>query len=191
VARNVGFQISDGDIITYLDSDDVLAENRVKNLRETFEKYQVDLLFNNYIIVDINGIEQEVDHFNYIRGQAGARQYIKLLERQNISVPMGVAHTRGAFVSAGGFQRGIVCGEDGILWRRIRELVGDRRIMFSDDTAGSYFINPEGQSRTQKRYEMGGFAFDNAAPGGANGQYLDTNWYLSFNSVDLFDKKES
>jgi glycosyltransferase involved in cell wall biosynthesis len=190
VARNVGFQISDGDIITYLDSDDELSEGRVAQILDIWEKYSVDLLFSGYYIVE----EEKsflLNHFNYfdnkekVGGFKDASEYLKLLQKQNISIPMGVAHSRKAFVEAGGFQRGIVCGEDGILWRRMIDNLEPSRIMFSDYVAGKYHVNQSGQSRKQPRFEMGGFAFDGSK--NDNGKYLDEEWFKTYSSVNLFD----
>ena len=161
VARNVGFQISRGDIITYVDMGDTLVPNRVEFLIDIWDKYDIDLLFSAYRLHpnDYYGDRQHiVDHVALMQkiGQTDASEYVKLLEKQNISIPLGVAHTRKPFVLAGGFQPGIVCGEDGILWRRMIDLIDDKsRVMFSDGFAGVYYISQTGQSRTQRRFEMG------------------------------------
>lgn len=187
VARNIGFQISSGDIITYLDMGDELAPNRIENLVSMFDKYSVDIVFSAYEIVQ-NGQPFRFDHFDYIGRHPQyptAFEYIQLLQHQNISVPLWVAHTRKPFVLAGGFQRGIVCGEDGILWRRMVDMVGPNRGMFSDDVAGYYYVTDNGQSRTQRRFEMGGFAFDGSK--NDNGKYLDEQWFAEYNSKGLYD----
>lgn len=187
VGRNTAFQISSGKVITYLDLGDELNENRVKNLIELFNKYPVDLLFSAYYISQ-NGASMKFDHFDWIGKHPKfptAFEYVKLLDKQNIAIPLGVAHTRKPFVLAGGFQRGIVCGEDGILWRRMVDMIGPSRGMFSDDIAGTYYISLTGQSRTQRRFEMGGFAFDGSL--NDNGRYLDTDWYGNYWSEGLYD----
>ncbi len=187
VARNIGFQISSGDIITYLDMGDELNPERVENLIKLFSTHKVDLVFSAYNIVQ-DGQPLRFDHFDYIGRHPEfptAFEYLQLLEKQNISIPMGVAHTRYPFVLEGGFQRGIVCGEDGILWRRMLKDIPRDRILFSDDVAGSYYISPDGQSRTQRRFEMGGFAFDGTK--NDNGKYLDQEWYAHYWSEGLYD----
>jgi glycosyltransferase involved in cell wall biosynthesis len=195
VARNVGFQISSGDIITYLDSDDELESNRVEHINEIFSKFKVDLCFSGYKITSGERFGF-VNHFMFVGTQEEHYQgqytdfsaYSKVLQKQNISIPMGVAHTRRPFVEAGGFQRGIVCGEDGILWRRMVDELDSDRIIFDDSVAGTYYINQGGQSRTQRRFSEGGFAFDGSR--NDNGRYLDESWFKTYNSVHLFDKKQ-
>lgn len=186
VARNVGFQISSGDIITYLDMGDELNKHRVRNLISMFEDSKSDLIFSAYDMVDEN-LHLVFDHFRYIGTEQfpTAFEYIQLLNTQNISIPMGVAHTRKPFVEVGGFQRGIVCGEDGILWRRMMNKIPLSKILFSDSRAGTYYISKTGQSRTQRRPEMGGFAFDGNKRD--NGKYLDEQWFREYNSNGLYD----
>jgi glycosyltransferase involved in cell wall biosynthesis len=189
VARNIGFQISSGDIITYLDMGDILYENRINNIINLFSIYKIQMLFSAY---DMQQGDREpfiFDHFNWIGKHPKyptAFEYIELLQKQNITVPLGVAHTRWPFVINGGFQKGIVCGEDGILWRRMLDDIPRDEVLFSDDRAGRYFILGDSQSRTQRRFEMGGFAFDGNKKD--NGQYLDKDWYATFDSKGLYDE---
>lgn len=189
VARNVGFQISSGDIITYLDMGDELSPDRVENLISLYDKYHMDLIFSAYNIVNPDGSGGTFDHFSWI-GQSSrfptAVEYVRLLQYQNIAIPLGVAHTRRPFIEVGGFQRGIVCGEDGILWRRMASKIEPTKILFSNDVAGVYHINETGQSRTQRRFEMGGFAFDGSR--NDNGRYLDEEWFKTFSSKGLYDE---
>lgn len=187
VARNCGVQISSGKIITYLDLGDELDPRRVENLIDTFGKWKLDILFSAYDIVE-QGFTHRFDHFTWLGKSPrfpDAITYLHLLEKRNIAIPLGVAHTRKPFIEVGGFQRGIVCGEDGILWRRMVNRIHKDRILFSDDFAGTYHVNPNGQSRTQKRFEMGGFAFDGRM--NDNGKYLDEKWFNTYSSEELYD----
>ena len=189
VARNIGFQISDGDIITYLDSDDELSPNRVKEVIEMFTGFDTKISFSGYNIVqDGQTVEFNPVKYKHMMGATSDYDYVyNTLKTQNISIPMGVAHTRDVFAIEGGFQRGIVCGEDGILWRRIVDNLYSNMVFLSKTNAGTYHVNPDGQSRKQPRFEMGGFAFDGSKRD--NGKYLDREWYATFNSVNLFDKE--
>jgi glycosyltransferase involved in cell wall biosynthesis len=184
VARNVGFQISSGDIITYLDMGDELYPDRVENLIKLYDQYDIEICFSGYDIVQ-GEIRQRFDHFNHIGKTHSAYDYIKLLKNQNISIPMGVSHKRKPFVEVGGFQRGIVCGEDGVLWRRMVDKILPAKVMFTDAIVGTYYISQHGQSRTQRRFEMGGFAIDGELMD--NGRYLDNDWYETFNSKGRYD----
>lgn len=183
VARNVGFQVSDGDIITYVDVGDTLDMRRVEVIRRAFEVGDLDLLFAPYTI-----IEDGKRYLYHPRGFASRYTSLKAaLKIQNIIIPLGVAHTRRPFVEAGGFQPGIVCGEDGLLWRRMLEYGNLTGVEICNSLAGEYYVNNTGQSRTQRRFDMGGFAFDAEHPDGRHGQYLDDTWYKKFHSRDLYD----
>ena len=196
VARNVAFQLSDGDIITYLDMGDELSPDRIEHILYIFNSFDVELLFDGYILI------QDDKEYRYNIYEYSQRSYVfnkngssntgygipALLQVMNCSTPLGVSHTRKPFVQNGGFQRGIVCGEDGVLWRRMTETISPKKVMASDYIAGKYYVLADSQARTQRRFDMGGFAFDNKDPMGSNGQSLDSSWFSSYNSKELFDE---
>ncbi len=187
VARNVGFNLSTGDIISYVDIGDELFPDRIERLHLIHDDYNIDLAFSNYIIREgnVDVIFNHNDLMRYFKVKEGT--YLSVgLNHGNISIPLGVSHTRRPFVLAGGFQPGIVCGEDGILWRRMLPYI--QEFAFSYYNAGRYYVNLTGQSRTQRRFDMGGFAFDAGNPEGSHGQYLDEDWFETFNSKELYDK---
>jgi glycosyltransferase involved in cell wall biosynthesis len=187
VARNIGFQVSKGDIVTYVDMGDELSPYRVQSIIKQFQDYDIDILFSAYYINQYNH-SYPVNHLEIIGSRPSipdAHEYLKVLQRANIAIPLGVAHKRYPFIKTGGFQPGIVCGEDGVLWRRMCDLVPGHRIMFSDEIAGTYFVSQVGQSRTQRRFEMGGFAINGSL--NDNGRYLDDSWYSKFTSEDWYE----
>lgn len=185
VARNVGFQVSSGDIIAYLDMGDELAPDRVQSLISLYDEYQVQLSFAGYNIISPTGELQVFNHFNWIGQLHSAVDHINLLQRQNLSTPLGVSHRRKPFVEVGGFQRGIVCGEDGVMWRRMVDKIHPSEIVFVDEIAGNYYVTPDSQARTQRRFSMGGFAIDGDLKD--NGKYLDESWYQHYSSKELYD----
>lgn len=185
VARNVGFEIASGGIITYLDMGDEIYTTRVETLISLFNNYDIDLNFCGYNIIYPNNTLEAFNPFNYIGRTHSAYDYMRLLKNQNISIPLGAAHRRKIFVEVGGFQRGIVCGEDGVTWRRMVDKLPPTKVMFTDDMAGNYYISTEGQSRTQRRFEMGGFAIDGELMD--NGRYLDNYWYENFTSDSYYE----
>lgn len=51
--RNVGLNIADGDIISYLDSDDIIGPNHLKLIAEQFDTNQYDWVFyNDFMTLD-------------------------------------------------------------------------------------------------------------------------------------------
>lgn len=187
-ARNVGFMLSDGDIICYVDADDELSPDRVEHLIYIYNTYpDTQLLFDSYRIHDRN-TENNYNLVNLYKNNQNFIDVKSILQKVNISIPLGVSHTRQQFIAGGMFQRGVVCGEDGLLWRRMSEMLYSSQIMVSGHIAGIYYINQYGQSRIQRRFLQGGFAFNSDDPMGSNGQYLDEPWFSDYNSRDLFDK---
>ena len=181
VARNVGFQVSTGSVITYVDMGDTLFPNRVDVLSIVFFDSEIaknlHVLFSDYIVSQ-EGLQNKIAFYP---------ESLQYLRKGNISIPLGVAHTRYAFMKAGGFQSGIVCGEDGVLWRRMFDILGETVFGVSHAEAGTYYVSENGQSRTQRRFEMGGFAFDAGNPEGSHGQYLDTDWFTKYSSEGYYE----
>jgi len=51
--RNIAFQLADGDIISYLDSDDILGPNHIQKIVEQFDLDNYDFVFyNDYLVLD-------------------------------------------------------------------------------------------------------------------------------------------
>jgi hypothetical protein len=167
-----------------LDLGDELAPNRVENLIYLFDNYKLEFLFSAYNIFQ-RGETYLVDHTRLFK-MLHPSEYLRRIQKVNLSIPLGTAHTRKPFVECGGFQRGIVCGEDGILWRRMIDRIEPTSILFSSEVAGTYYVNETGQSRTQRRFEMGGFAFDGSR--NDNGKYLDKEWFDHYWSNGLYDE---
>jgi glycosyltransferase involved in cell wall biosynthesis len=189
VARNVGVATSKGNIITYLDMGDELNKDRIQHIIEIYEMYpNIEILFDSYTIVEKYDISYPYDIL-YYHNRFLEKRYnnglIGELEHRNITIPLGVSHKRKPFAEVGGFQPGIVCGEDGILWRRMCNRINPENIMFSDFNSGNYYVSQTGQSRTQRRFDAGGFAFDGNR--NDNGAYLDEDWFKNFSSKGLYD----
>lgn len=194
VARNVGFFVSAGTIIAFIDSDDLPYSNFITNILKNFSSnIGLKLLFSAYEIFDTSaGIKSGEHNLNKLlditKVDFKLRDEVLLLglsQNINLSTPLGVAVDRQLLYLCGGFQPGIVCGEDGITWRRILQTMNGTKILnegsvkISDDIVGTYFVNENSQSRTQRRFEMGGFAFDGSDIQGKNGQYLDNDWFTT------------
>ncbi len=187
VARNVGFQISQGDYIIYVDMGDELDPKRVENIIKCFEENPMyTIVFSPYTLVD------DKEHFYNlpVAFHNDADLIREFLQKQNVCIPLGFAHMRWIWYLVGGFQPGIVCGEDGIFLRRAINEASVNGIGFDPNTAGTYYIDNEGQSRTQRRFEMGGFAFDGSRAKEPHGQYLDRDWFKNYHSKNWYDKDE-
>ena len=51
--RNIAFKLADGDIISYLDSDDILGTNHIQKIVDQFDLDNYDMVFyNDYLVLD-------------------------------------------------------------------------------------------------------------------------------------------
>jgi len=185
VAMNAGFQLSSGDIIAYLGMGDIWYPDRARYLIDKYSSNPyLEILFDGHILQYPDGTEQ-IHNLKIHEERRGKVGVIQALQSQNIAIPHSTSHTRKPFVEVGGYQRGIVCGEDGILWRRMVDRLNWENIEFTDKMAGVYYVESDSQAREQRRFEMGGFAFDGSRHD--NGKYLDKNWFETYNSAGLYD----
>lgn len=187
VARNLAAAKARYDLFAYLDHDDLYSPRRLESLLPFFDRY--DLVFAPYEILQ-NGrlglwnVRAEWERQSYLSSSEGEREpsfaawaRARLQRGNSFAVPLGVAHRREIFERVGGFQPGVVVGEDGILWRRMAE--GGARIGFSPVVAGRYHVRQDSQARTQRLFSTGGFKIQRDHPLGSNGQYLDGAWYAA------------
>jgi glycosyltransferase involved in cell wall biosynthesis len=159
-----------GKWIGYIDSDDAIAPDRESELRKIVGADR-EFYFSPYDIVE-HGAWANYDLRAILAFQGETVQ--EFAERQNPSIPLGVCHTKELWERAGGFPPHVVCGSDGILWRRMINRC-QARIGWLGKIAGTYIVRKDGQSRTRRKLDSGeGIDFDPTDPQGRHGQYLDT-----------------
>jgi glycosyltransferase involved in cell wall biosynthesis len=186
VGRNVGAEHARYDIFAYLDMDDLFYPRRIESLLPLLEQY--DIVFAPYEILEnerlaLWNLRALWESQSYVCSSHGDREpsfnaWVRAsLQRLNLSVPLGVATRRGLYEEVGGFQPGILVGEDGVLWRRMADR--GARIGFCPVIAGRYYVRPDSQARTRRAFSTGGFELDKNHPLGSNGQYLDAEWFAN------------
>lgn len=53
IMRNIAYEVAEGDIITYLDADDVIGKNHLEIIHEQFDTQQYDwIYYNDYMTLD-------------------------------------------------------------------------------------------------------------------------------------------
>ena len=195
VGRNLAAEHARYDIFAYLDMDDLFFSHRIESLLPMFENY--DLVFAPYEILEkgrlsLWNLQHLWERNSYVCSSEGDRQppfdvwARASMQRHNLSVPLGAANRLKIYEQVGGFQPGIMVGDDGILWRRMADK--GARIGFCPVIAGRYFVRAESQARTKRTFATGGFEIDKDHPLGSNGQYLDAEWFaaLEKKALDIF-----
>jgi glycosyltransferase involved in cell wall biosynthesis len=122
IARNEAFKKTSGEVIAYLDCDDEWKENHLmQRLNELYSEEGIGFVFGEFDMKFYDSFD--TDDTYVIEPHVYEREFpglvANILEIDNPITIQSVVHLRKWFVIAGGFEPGVVCGEDGILWRRM------------------------------------------------------------------------
>lgn len=178
-ARHLAIAKSSGKYICYLDADDELCSSRILGAVKIFEQNpKADVVLSNYYIIENR------QHILYDPSRIIWKVH-EILQKRNVIIPLGVMHTREIYDKTTGWPQYLVCGEDGILWRRMSEVGAVFDVC--GFTAGIYRVRKQSQSRTQRKFDSGrSFAYNDEHPDGSHGQYLDN---LSDEELSQYFKK--
>ncbi|MBN1663880.1 MAG: glycosyltransferase family 2 protein [Deltaproteobacteria bacterium] len=187
VGCNLAIREARYDIIAHLHQDDLFSPTRIESLLPFIDRY--DMVFSPYEIMQHNGRvtlwnnSPRRQRSSLLSGIKDGRDLSfeawagRTLQRQFLSVPLGVAHRRTLFDEVGGFQPGIIAATEGLTWRRMAER--GARIGFCPTVAGRYNVRSDSQARTQKPFSIPSAAIRERDPLGQNGQYLDAAWFAA------------
>ena len=186
VGRNMLAPMARYDTFAYLAMDDLFYPRRIESLLPLLEQY--DMIFAPYEILEkerltVWDLQVLWERNSYVCSSEGERQppfdawVCASLQRINLSVPLGVATRRKIYEEVGGFQPGILIGEEGILWRRMADR--GARIGFCPVIAGRYYVRSDSQARAPRPYAAGRHQIQKDHPLGSNGQYLDAEWFAA------------
>lgn len=186
VGRNMLAPKARYDTFAYLAMDDLFYPRRIESLLPLLEQY--DMIFAPYEILEkerlkIWNVSALWKNQSYVASSEGDRQptfeaWARItVQRVNVSIPLGVATRRKMYEEVGGFQPGILVGEEGILWRRMADR--GARIGFTPVIAGRYYVRPDSQARAPRPYATGRHQIQKDHPLGSNGQYLDAEWFAA------------
>ena len=186
VGRNMLAPEARYDTFAYLAMDDLFYPRRIESLLPHLEQY--DMIFAPYEILEkgrltLWNLQILWQRQSYVCSSEGDREpsfatWVRAaLRRDNVSIPLGVATRRKIYEEVGGFQPGILIGEEGILWRRMTDR--GARIGFTPVIAGRYYVRPDSQARAPRPYATGRHQIQKDHPLGSNGQYLDAEWFAA------------
>jgi hypothetical protein len=99
---------------------------------------------------------------------------LKELEERNICMPVTAMVLRKTFLEVGGFDPGLLCGEDHVLWRRILDR-DDSIVEFLDEPTCYYttFTDKRNQNFQLKMPDAGGGRHLDLKHPAGGGRYLD------------------
>jgi len=140
-ARNFGINNTSGDLISFLDDDDVMKPNKVAlSVREFIKTPDIGMTCGNYRIL-VNGRLKRQFYKKPV-----SITYESLM-KQNLVASGSVTISREAFLSVGGFNEKYWICEDYDMWVKISQKFP---ITYIDDILYFYRIIPGGDSLTQR-----------------------------------------
>jgi len=141
-SRNVGIKLAKGDVIAFLDSDDVWYSRKLERCLSALEQSNADLVWHGERWVDANGRGRDV-----LYAPKASVSYHSLLFQGNCISTSAVVVRRRRLLKVGGFSEDaeIVSAEDYDLWLRLaRE---GMTFVFVHEILGEYRRHEQGVSQ--------------------------------------------
>ncbi len=168
IARGHGVAAANADWLCYLDVDDVMHRDRIKNAWQFITEYnsKADLILSDYIVEQKDGTQINVSPKLFQSG------LLKASQDNLISDSIGILHSKDIYYRVGGWPPFLLNLEDGIMLRRM--IQAGAVVDFEDRIAGVKHDLAQRQGRTQRRFDSGLYIMlDRTDEAGAMGQYLD------------------
>lgn len=144
-ARNLGIQLSNGEYISFLDSDDIwMPEKLVKQIKKFTENTSIDLIYTNGQFINENG--DHLAEYPSIFGLFSGKEMYKLLFFNNYIPVLSVLLKKKLIDRIGKMDVSLIFGcEDWDYWLRAASL---NHVFFGlEDKLFKYRIHPGGMSR--------------------------------------------
>jgi teichuronic acid biosynthesis glycosyltransferase TuaG len=120
-ARNTGLRAAKGDLVAFLDSDDLWLPGKLEAQIEVLERTGVELVYTDGHIFSEDGAEWADEHFHILPGEARGVEMYRTLFRSNRIGTLSVLVKRSALDAVGLFDedRAYQNCEDYDLWMRL------------------------------------------------------------------------
>jgi len=143
-SRNVGIKMAKGDVIAFLDSDDVWYPKKLERCVSALEQSKADLVWHGERWVDANGRGRDV-----LYATKASVSYHSLLFQGNCISTSAVVVRRRRLLKVGGFSEDaeIVSAEDYDLWLNLAKI--GARFIFLPEILGEYRRHEGGISQGQ------------------------------------------
>lgn len=174
VARNYAISNTDANWIGYLDVDDLLYTDHIKNFLQQMNEFTPDadlILFNYYQCTGRDEFTKELISPKSLVDSL--RQPPKIVSQTHrLSDSIGIMHSRELYNRMGGWPPFLLADEDAVFVRRLSE--ASKGTVLTDKVAGikrSFFRS---QGTTKRRFDSGLYInLDTLDILGPTGQYLD------------------
>ncbi len=147
ITRNTGAKIASGDILMFLDDDDIWLPQKLENqLNILTEHPEVGLVYAGRSVVDESG-----NFLFQIEPKLSGTIYYEMLQKNHIGITSSVAVRKNLFLEVGGFDVEIPVREDYDLWIRLSKLTN---IAFDPKPTVQWTIHSQPRKQTSSKPEI-------------------------------------
>jgi glycosyltransferase involved in cell wall biosynthesis len=150
VARNFGINKAKGDFIQFLDSDDLLAADKLSVSIDAIQKHQVDIVCSDYLVFS-KSIAKTLPSFSQLNKFEFTFYNLARYWNEGFTVPIHCWFFKAALVENTKFPEGITAQEDWVMWLRIFQ--NKPKTYYIPKSLAFYRINLNGRTNTGSLFE--------------------------------------
>lgn len=145
--RNTGVNLARGDILMFLDDDDVWLPHKIANQLQIFQQNsEIGLVYAARQAVDETG-----NLLFQIAPKFAGNIYREMLQKNHVGITSSVAVKRDLFLQAGGFDVEIPVREDYELWLRLSQVTA---IAFDPEATVKWTVHSQPRKQTSSKPEV-------------------------------------